>query len=252
MRVRQIVKQAVRGTALERPARWVDLWLTGNRDFLYNEQTEQIISRVLNRDSNAVDVGAHKGEILKTIVKVAPSGRHFAFEPVPALCEELKRLFPQVEVHQTALCDHSGEERFVHVLSNPGYSGLKQRQYRYVEAVQEISVKTARLDDILPEATQISLIKIDVEGAELQVLRGAEGVLRRNHPVVIFEHEPGGALSYGTQPSQVCDFLDQCGLRVYLMCDWLQGRSPITKEELRRQFFAGKNYCFVAAPWNGA
>lgn len=245
------MKQAVTGTALERPARWVDLWLTGNRDFLYNEQTEQIISRVLNEDSNAVDVGAHKGEILKTIVQVAPFGRHLAFEPVPALCEELKKLFPQVEVHQTALCDHGGEGRFVHVLSNPGYSGLKERRYRYAEKLQEINVKTARLDDIVPEATPISLIKIDVEGAEFQVLRGAEGVLRRNHPVVIFEHEPGGALSYGTEPTQICDFLDWCGLRVYLMSDWLQGRSAITRDELAHQFFAGKNYCFLAAPWNG-
>lgn len=248
MRVRQVVKQAVTGTVLERPARWVDLWLTGNRDFLYNEQTEEVISRVLSSDSNAVDVGAHKGEILKMILEVAPLGRHFAFEPVPALCEELKRLFPQVEVHQTALCDHSGEERFVHVLSNPGYSGLKQRRYRYVEKLQEVSVKTARLDNIVPEGIPISIIKIDVEGAELQVLRGAEGVLRRNQPVVIFELEPGGALSYGTTPAQVWDFLDQCGLRVYLICDWLHGKSAITREELAHQFFANENYYFLAAP----
>src|SRR3974390_1421611 len=251
MRVREIVKRAVTGTALERPARWVDLWITGNRDFLYNEQTEQIITHVLNPDSNAVDVGAHKGEILKTIVKVAPFGKHFAFEPIPYLCEELKRVFPKVEVRGLALSDDAGGERFVHVRTNPGYSGLKRSRYRYVEEIEEITVKTVRLDEIVPEAIPISLIKIDVEGAELQVLQGAEGVLRRDHPVVIFEHEPGGALSYGTEPTKLYDFLGHCGLRIYLMCDWLQGMPPITKEEFRAQFFAGKNYCFVAVPWNG-
>jgi FkbM family methyltransferase len=224
----------------------MDLWLTGNRNFIYNEQTEKIISRVLEVDSNSVDVGTHRGEILETIVKVAPKGKHFAFEPIPNLCEELRNCFPQAEIYNLALSDHAGEETFIHVLTNPGYSGLRKRQYQYDEKLEEWAVKTARLDDVIPESVKISFIKIDVEGAELQVLRGAENVLKRDHPVIVFEHEPGGALSYGTKPEQVYSFLQNCGLRISLMHDWLEGNAPITKEEFARQFLARKNYCFVA------
>jgi len=234
------------GTPVERVARFVDLWVTGNRNFIYNEQTEKIITRILEFDSNSVDVGTHRGEILRTILKVAPKGKHFAFEPIANLCEELRNCFPQAEIYNLALSDHAGEETFIHVLTNPGYSGLRKRQYQYDERLEECAVRTARLDDVIPESVKVSFIKIDVEGAELQVLHGAGKVLKRDHPVVVFEHEPGGALSYGTSPDQVYDFLHDCGLDVSLMHDWLEGHAPITKEEFARQFFGKRNYCFVA------
>jgi hypothetical protein len=65
-------------------------------------------------------------------------------------------------------------------------------------------------DDYVPH-----LLKVDVEGAELQVLRGAFNTLCRHRPYVFFEHGRGGADHYDTTPYQLFDFLvDECGLRI--------------------------------------
>src|SRR3954468_18686381 len=105
---------------------------------LYDSQTIAVMNRVLKSDSNCVDVGCHKGDILRAILSVAPDGTHYAFEPIPALFEALKVEFPSVGSLNIALSDTEGQASFQHVTSNPGYSGLKRRQYdRADETVEE-------------------------------------------------------------------------------------------------------------------
>jgi FkbM family methyltransferase len=158
---------------------------------------------------------------------------------------------PTVYLHQLALSDASGESTFQHVVTNSGYSGLKKRRYnRPNEQIAEITVKVARLDDVLPSGFDIRLMKIDVEGAELQVLRGAVAMLRRCHSFVLFEHGLGAADCYGTRPEQVFDVLSDCGLRVSLMEDWLEHSSTkaFTRTAFAEEFDTGRNFYFLAHP----
>jgi hypothetical protein len=104
-----------------------------------------------------------------------------------------------------------------------------------------INVKTARLDDVIPEGRAITLVKVDVEGAELQVFLGGLLTLARYKPFVIFEHGEGAAAYYGTTPGAVYDVLaGQCGLRLNLMAGWLRGARPFTRsafiDQCRRDF----------------
>jgi hypothetical protein len=148
------------------------------------------------------------------------------------------------------LSDTAGETTFQHVVSNPGYSGLLRRRYdRPEEEVVEIRVRLARLDDLVAANAPIRLVKIDVEGAELQVLRGAAAMLRRDRPFVVFEHGQGAADCYGTRPEQVFDLFAECGLRLSLMGDWLAGgRSALSREAFVDEFDAARNYYFLAHP----
>jgi Methyltransferase FkbM domain len=106
-------------------------------------------------------------------------------------------------------------------------------------------VRTDLLDNIVSE--RIDLIKIDVEGAELQVLRGAVNTIRKSKPVIIFEHGYGAAEYYGTTPEQVYDLLTECGLHLSLMEDWLKGDSSLIREGFAAQFYQGEFY-FMAYP----
>jgi hypothetical protein len=73
------------------------------------------------------------------------------------------------------------------------------------------------------------LIKIDVEGAEEQVLRGALETIRRHQPVVVLEHG-NSAAAYGTRPDDVFRLLcDEAGLRIFDM----DGVGPYTLERFR-------------------
>src|SRR5262245_43980948 len=169
---------------------------------LYNAKTVAVMRRVLVQDSNCVDVGCHRGSILDHMIRFAPGGKYFAFEPLPDLFANLTAKYANVgavDLHELALGEASGRASFQYVVTNPGYSGLKRRRYDQPdEQIVEINVNVARLDDVLPPGIDIRFVKIDVEGAELGVLRGSTEMLRRSRPFVVFEHGLGAADFYGT------------------------------------------------------
>lgn len=221
----------------------------------YDEQTLEVMRRVLRRDSNTIDVGCHEGAVLKEMLRLAPDGVHHAFEPLPGFANGLRRTFggrPNVHVHELALSDQEGEATFQHVVSNPGYSGLRKRRYdRPDETLQEIRVRTARLDDLLPNSHRVDFVKIDVEGAELLVLRGAAATLARCRPTVVFEHGPGAADCYGARPEEVHDLLvQQCGLAVFTMEAWLRSgaAAALDRAAFAQRFDQGLDYYYMARP----
>jgi hypothetical protein len=104
-----------------------------------------------------------------------------------------------------------------------------------------------RLDAVLP-GIRPHFIKIDVEGAELEVLEGAIGTLKRAKPIVAFEHGLGGADVYDVRPEDIFDLLNGCGLEVSLMEDLLAGGPPLNRAGMARQFDEHLNWFFVAHP----
>jgi len=136
-------------------------------------------------------------------------------------------------------------------VTNNGYSGLRTRRYdRPDETVEQIQVRVEKLDDILPADAPVKLIKIDVEGADLPVLKGAVKLLERQKPVTLFEHGIGGSDFYGTLPEHVFDLFQGCGMRLFTMRKWLQshGKSAMTRAEFEDQYWDQTNYFFLAAP----
>lgn len=218
----------------------------------YDRQTSEILQR-LAADASCVDVGCNVGAILSEMLRAAPRGRHYAFEPLPDLFAELRRRFgdaPNVTLFNVALSDHSGQSAFQHVVTNHAYSGLRRRRYdRPHEEVVEITVAVEPLDRLLPAGARIDLIKIDVEGAELEVLRGATATIRRCQPLIVFEHGLGGSDFYGTTPEHIHDLLvGEHGLAISLMADWLAGRPPLSRQGLHDEFHGQTNYYFLAHP----
>ncbi|MEA2340738.1 MAG: hypothetical protein QOG11_815 [Solirubrobacteraceae bacterium] len=90
-----------------------------------NQHLRAILASVLSADSCCIDVGAHRGAILADLVRLAPHGRHIAYEPLPELAADLAARFPSVDVHNAALSDHAGERDFVRVVDDPGWSALR-------------------------------------------------------------------------------------------------------------------------------
>ncbi|MFZ4516480.1 MAG: FkbM family methyltransferase [Acidimicrobiia bacterium] len=242
----------VRDTPLEAPARFArSLWwdLSGRvpQHERYDRQTVAILERAVSSDSNCIDVGAHRGAILQTIQRVAPYGRHLAIEPLPHLATDLQARFPDVDVRSCALSDVTGRVTFTHVVSAPAYSGLQSRvDLPAWSEIEQLEVPLERLDDLVDPETPIAFVKIDVEGAELSVLRGAVSTLQRWRPVVVFEHGLGGADAYGALPEDVFDFLAACGLQVSRLNDWLQGRSHLSRRAFCEEFYERREYVFVA------
>src|SRR5437868_6005677 len=140
-----------------------------------------LVTRLCRR--HFVDVSAHIGSI---IAEVDPSIRITAIEPIPEKAERLRKKFPTVELHQCALSDHEGHAPFFVNPRASGYSSLDSGA-----GTVEINVPVKRLDALVSEP---DVVKIDVEGAELGVLRGCEKLETR--PVYMFESGPQEVLGY--------------------------------------------------------
>jgi FkbM family methyltransferase len=199
-----------------------------------------------------VDVGSHEGEFLTLFLKIAPKGTHFGFEPLPYLYNSLLARFnnnPNCTIYNYALSDKEGLSSFNHVISNPAYSGIKKRKYdRPHEKDEIISVATKKMDTVIPEGVRIDFIKIDVEGGEFHVLKGAERIISSYHPLIIFEFGIGGSDIYGVTPAIMFKFLEEKGYSVSLLNNFLSKRKAMTLKEFEKQFTEKTNYYFIARP----
>jgi len=183
-----------------------------------------LISFCLRPDSNCLEVGANRGKFLHDIERVAPAGHHIAYEPVPNQWERLVRLFPNLDIRQRALADQDGESRFIRVL-DPGAQGFSRLEGGAGAAplpdrvhTESMVVVTERLDGHVPEGWLPDFVKIDVEGAELKVIRGAVETLRKAKPIVAFEH----GWESDTSAELYAILCNDIGLRLFDM----EGRGP--------------------------
>lgn len=213
------------------------------RDIRDHELLVALLEHELEPDSDCLDAGAHEGSVLAELVRIAPHGRHLAWEPLPEHAERLCERFPGVEVRAAALSDRAGERDFVHMLDNPGWSGFRARPVPGGSRARTLRVACERLDDALPAGIRPALLKIDVEGAELELLMGARETLRRHRPLVVFEHGRGSADHYGATPERLHRLLaDELDYEIR----GLDGDGPYDSRAFARLFESGERVNFAA------
>lgn len=147
-----------------------------------------LVTTLIQSNKIFIDVGAHIGSIISEVVYNNPSASIIAVEAIPDKSNNLRRKFPFIEVHNTAVGDFVGEVSFFINTRLSGYSTLGKPSWDS-KFTKEIKVQVTRLDDLVT-LNNIDVIKIDVEGAELGVLRGSTGILRRCRPIIMFESAP--------------------------------------------------------------
>jgi FkbM family methyltransferase len=185
-----------------------------------------VLACTLRGEGTYVDIGTNRGQVLREAVRVAPNASHVAFEPIPRLADELTRSFPQVDCRRKALGAQAEEAQFCYFRRLDGWSGLRRHPQisdsrgdpEYITV--EVSTLDAEMGEIAP-----SVVKIDVEGAELAVLEGARSVLAEARPVVIFEHVRDTAELHGVAPGAPWDLLTDLGYEIFSAT----GEGPVTR-----------------------
>jgi len=224
-----------------------------SQNLRYDRLTGRIMQRYLRPDSNCVDVGCHQGEVLRQILKLAPHGKHFAFEPIPHLFRALHKEFaPAVNVMPYALAASNGNSPF-HVVKNAlAYSGIRERSYAVSDPdLEKITVETKRLDDLIPVDLQVDFIKIDVEGGEFDVLKGAVTLLNRCKPLVVFEFGLGASDFYNSNPADLFDFINSVHeMRISTLSHFMKRLEPLTLNQFVNLYQEKREYYFIAHPEN--
>lgn len=184
---------------------------------LYEPNKHAAIKTLIKPGSIFVDIGANKGDFSLLAAKMlGDSGSVIAIEPEPDNMGWIERSvrengYDNISLHQFAISDLNGYAKLF-LGSKSGWHTLVQGQADRDRG--EIEVETRRLDDIIhadsPERP--CMIKIDVEGAELSVLRGATHILSsRTDMVLLIDIHP----DMGVDPQQICSFLRNLDFEVY-------------------------------------
>lgn len=162
----------------------------------------------------ALDIGAHKGGYTYWLArKVGPDGRVYSFEPQPELARKLRLSFDpeRVVVENAGVSDSEGSLR-LHVPTDgrPSPGASLEAPAAASRNGHSIEVRVVSLDHYLRDRAQpVSFLKCDVEGHELHVFRGAEQLLRRDRPVLLFECEQR---HHGARPVRdVFNYLENLG-----------------------------------------
>jgi FkbM family methyltransferase len=153
---------------------------------------------LVRRGDAVVDVGANVGSYSYELARlVGRGGQVHAIEPDPASVSRLRALqkhLPALTVHPLAASDRSGTAE----LNVPLFAGkrigalasLSVPRERAAARYETVSIRVAPLDAILPrDGRPIAFVKVDVEGYELAVLRGASATLGRAMPALLIEIE---------------------------------------------------------------
>lgn len=183
------------------------------------------ITRVLDPSASLVfiDVGANQGATAARMLREFPNATVYAFEPSPSVVDDLNaaaRAHPGLRPVPLAAGSANGEIDF-NVTRNHWCSSvltpspLGKRYYGdWYDTVRTVRVGVVRLDDWTAEQaiTRVDFLKVDAQGYDLEVLRGAEGLLRSGHVKAVacefqFAAEYEGCATF----SQIDTFLCSCG-----------------------------------------
>src|SRR5262245_5563942 len=164
----------------------------------------RLLERVLEPGMTFVDVGAHIGvHTLAAARRVGSAGHVFAFEPTPATHVQLQRslklnaLDSVVTARQAAVGSRNTKQP-LHLSAICGHNSLYPLS-RDETGIVEVDV--VRLDDELPPRRRIDVVKIDVEGAELDVLSGMSRIVAENPGLLIVaEYGPSHLARVGAAP----------------------------------------------------
>lgn len=194
-----IVRNAVLAAMPARVTHWLNV--RKNIDLWPVEPELGIAAALVEPGSEVIDVGGHLG--LYAVVFARVASRVFVFEPQPACTAHLRAVLGE---RCTVLPVAAGDDPALKELRIPHRAGLRYEAWSTIapgnafsalgaDDVQRVPVVVVTIDSLADGFRDVSAIKIDVEGHELAVLRGAEKTLARFAPTLLVEisrlHNPG-------------------------------------------------------------
>jgi len=226
---------------------------------VFDLAVSETLYRLADPGELAVDVGANVGHMASIFARrLGPAGRVLAFEPHPDIAGVLRQnvarwaadpALAPVDVHELALSDAAGHATLAMkpaFRGNMGSASLAVDAEGLAAAADLRDVAVDRLDDVIGGRT-VGVMKVDVEGHELQVFRGAEALLAR-HGVrdVVFEE-------FETPPTPVTELLTSHGYTIFSLDQALLGPTigPLARTAARHSL-EDPSYLATADPARAA
>jgi FkbM family methyltransferase len=205
------------------------------RSGAFTEPELDLISYGVRPGETAIDIGANYGLYSYHFSRaVGPSGKVYAFEPVPFTAKTFKLIgtalrFNNVTLFEKGCGDKPGKLRFrvpiaesgsimagvVHLAARDNERDGRQQHARF-ERSKEIECDIVTLDDVIPnDQRTVSFIKCDIEGADYFALKGAAKIIEKHKPTVVSEINPWFVEGFGLTVEQLVSFFTDQGYKLY-------------------------------------
>jgi FkbM family methyltransferase len=155
-----------------------------------------LLNKIIDKSDIVFDIGSNNGEYIHAFEKLVPPPNIYGFEPNENLLLKLKKIFKNVNIFSYALSDVSEKAKLkVPTINKVVYASRGTLNVDFKEIDEEdftlLNISKIRLDDFIIENNvhHVDFIKIDVEGHEYNVLKGASETLKRFKPVLLIEIE---------------------------------------------------------------
>ncbi|AJY13611.1 FkbM family methyltransferase [Burkholderia dolosa] len=192
--------------------------------------TRLLIEKFLRPGDCFIDVGANIGlHTLAAARSMQGQGKIIAFEPfgpTKALLERsvwMNGFSSLVEIHQAAVSNETGHHKLF-LGATSGHHSLFPLDGSTSTHTEPVEVSVVRIDDVVPATQKVDLLKIDAEGAELQVMESAAGLIERNAELaIIVEFGPAHLERTGVAPGDWLKAFAARGLQ-YRAIDSVSGK----------------------------
>jgi len=222
MTLRRGVRRFVNGEVMRLPVRWARYYPSN-----YQRSTFDFVQAHCRRGTTGIDVGAHLGIFSVAMARVVgPAGRVVSFEPTPDTRRALRdviranRLSDVVEIRGDAVTGKVGRASF-HALAVD--ASVANSLIRDPRSESTIDVRTVSIDATVKPSEEVSCMKIDAEGAEIDVLAGALDTIRRCLPAIALDVHPGALGRGNASLGELWAMVQRIGYRV------MQGDQPLTE-----------------------
>ena len=178
----------------------------------------RVLDRCAKGASLAIDAGANIGWYAVRMATAMASGRVIAYEPVRKTAKMLKAnialngLSDRITVISQGLAARSGRGE-IFLPRDTGHVGASLRELHPREISRKLAIRLTTLDESLSvnPAAPLDLLKCDVEGAELMVLKGGMAVIERDRPVLFLELLRKWSAAFGYHPNEVIAWTEALG-----------------------------------------
>lgn len=197
-----------------------DKWLSKlGYNPIYERRVTQLIIPLFKQCKVFVDLGASIGYYTFLANQHMENGKVYTFEPDPIRYKELKKRIKEnngrhnnIQAYPFAVSSIAGErEMYFNKYGRAGTGSLIKNDKVHTN---KIKVKTIKLDDFFPNSNDIDLIKMDIEGEELNALMGMQNILKNGHVKIFCEvHEPTLNLQ-GQKLQDITDIVSKYGFNI--------------------------------------
>jgi len=214
----------------------------------WREPELELLGYALRSGETAIDIGANFGLYAYHLSRVVgPSGKVYCFEPIPFTARTFRHIQrglgfgKNVELVAKGASDKTGRTQFtvpvmgtgaisaglVHMGRNDDRPG---RDKRANFETKQVECEVVAIDEYLPDARDVALVKCDIEGADLFAMRGMRCILATHKPTVIIEINPWYLDGFRLTVDDIMSFFTELGYGCYRYAEW--HLHPVTAKDI--------------------